>query len=142
MNRISGRISILGRYTLDPAELNFSFIHGSGPGGQNVNKVSSAVQLRFDVGKSRSLPDFIKNRLLKLAGNRASRRGIIIVEAKRFRSQAYNRKDAIGRLLALIRRAVAPQKRRITGSPPSGSREKRLAGKRRRAYIKKLRRIP
>jgi len=142
MSRLNGRIYILGRYTLDPAELNFSFIHGRGPGGQNVNKVSSAVQLRFDVAKSRSLPDLIKNRLLKLAGNRASRRGTIIVEAKRFRSQEHNRRDAVGRLVALIRRAAVPAKRRITGGPPSGSREKRLARKRRRACVKKLRRVP
>lgn len=117
-------------------ELEESFIRASGPGGQNVNKVSSAVQLRFDVVNSASLPDEVKQRLLQLAGRRASAGGVIVISAMRFRDQARNRQDARDRLAALVAAAwVRPVQRRAT-RPTLGSKQRRLTGKAVRSGIK------
>jgi len=133
MIRIDARISI------DERELEERFIRASGPGGQNVNKLASAVQLRFDVRGSRSLPDDVRSRLERLAGRRLNRQGVLVITAQRHRTQERNRQDALDRLIELIRRAaVAPRPRRAT-RPSAGSRERRLQGKKRRGSIKDLR---
>lgn len=110
-------------------ELSETFVRASGPGGQNVNKVSTAVQLRFDVRHSPSLPDDVAVRLMRLAGSRMTREGVLVIEASRFRTQERNRADARARLAALVAAAeVRPVKRRPT-RPSKGSQERRLAGK-------------
>jgi ribosome-associated protein len=117
-------------------ELEESFIRASGPGGQNVNKVSSAVQLRFDVRASPSLPDDVAVRLMRLAGSRMTREGVIVITADRFRTQERNRADARERLQALVATAeIRPVKRRPT-RPSKGQKEKRLAGKAVRSGVK------
>jgi len=134
MIRVNAQISIEER------EIEESFVRASGPGGQNVNKLSTAVQLRFDVRGSPSLPAEVRARLERLAGARLTRDGVLVITAQRHRTQARNRDDALERLLDLIRRAaVAPVKRRPT-RPTKASRERRIEGKKRRAGIKRLRR--
>jgi ribosome-associated protein len=125
---------------IDERELSEEFVRASGPGGQNVNKVSSAVQLRFDAARSPSLPEAVRARLLRLAGRRATADGVIIIEARRFRSQDRNRQDARDRLGELIRRAAEPPPppRRKT-RPTRSSREERLTGKTKRGSVKKKR---
>ena len=119
--------------------LSEKFLAATGPGGQNVNKVATAVQLRFDARRSSSLDDAVSARLQKLAGSRLTLQGIIVIQANRFRTQERNRADAIDRLLELIRKAlVAPKARRPT-RPTAASRERRLVGKSRRASVKSLR---
>ena len=126
---------------LDERDLEESFIRASGPGGQNVNKLSTAVQLRFDVRHSPSLPGDVRARLERLAGSRLTRDGVLVIIAQRHRTQLRNRQDALDRLLDLIRRAaVAPIRRRPT-RPTKASRERRIEGKKRRGGIKHLRRI-
>ena len=133
MLRITSHISI------DERELEERFIRASGPGGQNVNKLSTAVQLRFDVRRSPSLPDDVRARLERLAGRRLTRDGVLVLVAQRHRTQARNREDALDRLVDLIRQAsVAPVKRRPT-RPTKASRQRRLEGKKHRAGIKDLR---
>ena len=133
MIRVNAEISIEER------EIEESFVRASGPGGQNVNKLSTAVQLRFDVRRSPSLPAEVSARLERLAGARLTRDGVLVIIAQRHRTQARNRDDALDRLVELIRRAaVAPVKRRPT-KPTKASRERRIEGKKRRAGIKKLR---
>ena len=127
---------------LDERELEFSFIRASGPGGQNVNKVSSAAQLRFDARGSPSLTREVSARLERLAGARLTLDGVIVITARRFSSQERNRADAQDRLIALIARAaIAPVRRRRT-RPPRAAKEQRLADKSRRASVKSLRGRP
>ena len=114
---------------IDEKELEFSFIRADGPGGQNINKVATAVQLRFDVFQSRSLPGEVKSRLIKLAGKRMTQDGILVVEARRFRSQERNRADALVRLHNLVQKAIEKPKTRKKTKPTKASQEERLKGK-------------
>ena len=132
-------ISITDTLSLDEAELSESFIRASGPGGQNVNKVASAVQLRFDARNSGSLPQPVRERLERLAGHRLSQDGVLTITAQRFRSQERNRADALARLIALIRRAAAPPPLRRPTRPSAASRERRLAAKAQRSRLKQQR---
>ena len=133
-------IRVTPTIALDPDEIEFSFIRASGPGGQNVNKVSSAAQARFDVRASSSVPDPIKERLLKLAGARATKEGVIVITADRFRIQERNREDAIERLVALVAQAAHKPKPRKATKPTRASREKRLDTKARHGRLKAGRR--
>ena len=125
---------------LDDSEVEESFIRASGPGGQNVNKVSSAVQLRFDLSRSRSLPEGVRERLARLAGRQLTRDDVIVITAQRYRTQERNRQDALDRLVALIRRAAVPPTRRRPTKPSVAATERRLEAKARRAAIKEQRR--
>ncbi|MBN1571173.1 MAG: aminoacyl-tRNA hydrolase [Acidobacteria bacterium] len=122
-----------------PEEIRFDFIRASGPGGQNVNKVSTAVQLRFNVRTSQSLKPEIRERLLRIAGKRVNALGEIVIEARRFRTQQRNREDAMERLMQMIQKAAVPPKVRRKSRPPAASNLKRLREKKKRADIKKLR---
>ncbi len=134
MIRINARIAIAER------EIGESFVRASGPGGQNVNKLSTAVQLRFDVRGSPSLPDDVKARLERLAGARLTRDGVLVITAQRHRTQARNRQDALDRLVDLVRRAATPPVPRRSTKPTRASRERRIEGKKHRGGIKRLRR--
>ena len=132
-------IQITPELAIHEGEIQEGFIRASGPGGQNVNKVASAVQLRFDVARSPSLPEDVRERLAKLAGKRMTAEGVLIIAARRYRTQSRNRDDAMERLVALIKRAAESPKPRIKTKPTRVSRERRLAIKRRRSEIKRLR---
>jgi ribosome-associated protein len=133
-------IRVTSHIEIDEREIEEQFVRVSGPGGQNVNKLSTAVQLRFDVRHSPSLPPDVRSRLERLAGARLTRDGVLVIIAQRHRTQVRNRADALERLLELIRQAaVAPVKRRPT-RPTKASRERRIEGKKRRAGIKQQRR--
>jgi ribosome-associated protein len=133
-------IAVTDVLAIDEREITETFVRASGPGGQNVNKVASAVQLRFDVRTSPSLPNDVAIRLMKLAGSRLTQDGVLVITAQRFRSQERNREDALERLLELIRSAaVAPVKRRRT-KPTKASKQRRLESKSRHSRIKSLRR--
>ena len=133
-------INITPEIAIDKNEIKFQFIKASGPGGQNVNKVATAVQLRFDVKNSSSLPDGVRIRLVRLAGKRITESGVLIIEAKRFRKQEHNRQDAIDRLVQLIRKASEKPKTRIKTKQTRASKERLLAAKRHRSKIKRMRR--
>ena len=122
-------------------EIKFRFIRASGPGGQNINKVSTAVQLRFDVKNSPSLSDQVRYRLPRLAGRRITEHGILIIEARRFRTQERNRRDAIDRLVKLIQKAFEKPKPRIKTKPTLASRQRLVAAKKRRSRVKRMRRL-
>lgn len=133
-------LSIGPNITIGSDELSEQFIRASGPGGQNVNKVATAVQLRFDAANSPSLSDYVRARLISLAGQRATRDGVIVIEANRFRTQEQNRADARQRLAELIEEAAKPPpKPRKKTRPTKGSIERRLKAKSGRSTIKKLR---
>jgi ribosome-associated protein len=133
-------IKITPAISIEESEIQESFVRASGPGGQNVNKVATAVQLRFDVKNSPSLPPDIRQRLIRLAGRRVTEEGELIIEAKRFRTQERNRADAMDRLIQLIRQAAQKPKPRRKTKPSLESKRRRLEAKRRRAEIKRLRR--
>ncbi|MBW2623522.1 MAG: aminoacyl-tRNA hydrolase [Deltaproteobacteria bacterium] len=121
------------------SEIQEEFIRSSGPGGQNVNKVSSAVQLKFDVEGSPSLPEDVRQRLLRLGGKRITSNGVLIVKAQKFRTQERNRQDALERLIELVRKAAVKPKPRRRTRPTSKSKENRLEGKRQRSQVKRAR---
>lgn len=123
---------------IDERELQIDFIRASGPGGQNVNKVATAVQLRFDVRAS-SLPEEVKARLIHLAGKRITSEGVLLIEAKRFRTQEPNREDALQRFIELVRKSLVKPKARKRTKPTAAAKEERLKEKKRKGEIKKLR---
>jgi ribosome-associated protein len=133
-------LTVTPNLAIDENEITETFIRASGPGGQNVNKVATAVQLRFDAQHSPSLPEAVRERLLRLAANRISSDGILTIEARRFRTQEQNREDARQRLVALVRKALeAPRPRRPT-KPTHASKVRRIETKRQRGQVKRLRR--
>jgi ribosome-associated protein len=125
---------------IDEGDIQEEFIRASGPGGQNVNKVATAVQLRFDVSGSASLPDDVRTRLIRLAGRRITKEGVLIIRAHRFRTQEQNRRDALERLIGLIRNAAEKPRVRRKTKPSPASKERRLEAKERRSMLKKQRR--
>jgi ribosome-associated protein len=133
-------IQITPAIALDESEVQLDFIRSSGPGGQNVNKVSTAVQLRFDVAGSPSLPDDVRQRLMSLARGRITDNGVLIIEAQQFRTQGANRQDAVNRLVELIRKSAPKPRLRRKTRPTLASKERRLDSKHRRSGTKNLRR--
>lgn len=134
-------LEITPTFSIDESELQFDFVRSSGPGGQNVNKVATAVQLRFDVSKS-SLPEDAKRRLLLLAGQRVTSEGQLLIEARRFRTQEQNRADALHRFVELLRKALIPPKPRKKTKPTAAAKEKRIKTKKLKGEIKRMRKKP
>jgi ribosome-associated protein len=132
-------IRVTDSISIDESELTEDFIRASGPGGQNVNKLSTAVQLRFDVRHSPSLPPDVRHRLEMLAGRRLTRDGVLVITAQQHRTQDRNRQDALDRLIVLIRQAAVRPKPRRPTRPTKASRTRRLEGKKRRGQVKVLR---
>jgi len=135
-------LHITPNISIDEREISEEFVRASGPGGQNVNKVATAVKLRFDVLRSPSLPDEVRKRLIRLAGKKMTRKGELIIDARRFRTQEMNRKDAIDRLIGLVRKAVQKPKPRFKTRPTLASRERRMETKHKRSGIKQARKKP
>ncbi len=132
-------ISITKNIAIDEAEIQLTFFRASGPGGQNVNKVATAVRLWFDVKHSPSLPDDVRQRLRAIAGKRLTENGVLIIEAQRFRTQEKNRQDALKRLVELIQQAAHKPKARRKTKPSRSAKERRLTAKRRRSETKRRR---
>lgn len=130
------KVPVTAEIQVDEAELHETFLRASGPGGQNVNKVATAVQLRFDVAHSPSLPEAVRARVLQLARRRINARGELVITAQRFRTQEQNRADARARLVALLQRAAQPITPRRPTRPSRATKERRLAEKKRRSQIK------
>ena len=133
-------IEITRSIAIDPREISESFIRSPGPGGQNVNKVATAVQLRFDLRASPSLPEAVRARAARLAGRRLTKDGVVVITAARFRSQERNREEALARLVALLREAARRPTPRKATRPGTGAKRRRLDDKTRRGAVKKLRR--
>jgi ribosome-associated protein len=131
-------IEIIPTFKVDERELQFEYIRASGPGGQNVNKVATAVQLRFQIHKS-SLPEDVKFRLIRVAGKRVTNEGVLVIEAKRFRTQEKNREDAVQRFIELAKKSFEKPKVRTKTKPTKTSKEKRLKEKKKKGEIKKNR---
>lgn len=132
-------IRVTSAIAIDESELHFDFVRSSGPGGQNVNKVSTAVQLRFDAARSPSIPEAVRRRLARVAGRRMTADGVLLITARRHRSQQKNREDAIDRLVSLLKQAAVVPKTRRKTKPTRQSKERRLQDKRRKSQAKKKR---
>lgn len=132
-------IEVTDDITIDESELQFEFVRATGPGGQNVNKVSSAVQLRFDLASSPSLSEAVRARLRRIAGKRVSEDGVLVIHARRFRTQEQNRQDAVQRLVALVQHASKERRPRVKTTPTAASRQRRLEAKRLRSQTKRQR---
>lgn len=135
-------IHVNDRIAIEESELHFDFLRASGPGGQNVNKVSTAVRLRFDVLACPSLAEDVRARLMSFAGKRVGGDGVLRIEARRFRTQAANRRDAVERFVQLVRKAVEKPRARRKTKPSAASRMRRLEAKRRQGQAKQTRRAP
>jgi ribosome-associated protein len=135
---MADRIEVTPALSLDPDDLSFTYVRASGPGGQNVNKVATACEMRFNLAGS-ALPPDVKARLVPLLGYRLTKDGVVVIQADRFRSQEMNRDDAVERLVEFVRRAAVRPKKRIATRPTRASKERRLEGKSRRSGVKKMR---
>lgn len=134
-------IEITPSISIDESEIQLDFVRSSGPGGQNVNKVATAAQLRFNVDASTTIPDEVKQRLRKIARNRITEEGVLIIEAKRYRTQEQNREDAVARLVALIFQATEKPKPRKKTKPSAAAQAERIEDKKRRGAVKRARRV-